>query len=59
MKRLIRLALLSILLAAPFLYTGCESAPERERGVSSIPWNRPQKWEGQGQLGGMSGMQGQ
>lgn len=26
--------------------------PEKEK-VSTIPWNKPASWEGQGQLGGM------
>lgn len=26
--------------------------------VSTIPWNKPQKWEGQGQLGGLSDRSG-
>ncbi|MDB6155073.1 MAG: hypothetical protein JWL90_3526 [Chthoniobacteraceae bacterium] len=35
--------------------SGCASTePEDPNRVSSIPWNRPQKWEGQGALGGMA-----
>jgi hypothetical protein len=30
---------------------GCQTPKEGE--VSSIPWNRPQSWEGTGALGGM------
>ena len=30
--------------------------PEDPNRVSTIPWNRPEKWEGQGPMGGM--MQG-
>ena len=32
------------------LTSGCATPKEGE--VSSIPWNRPQGWEGQGALGG-------
>lgn len=28
--------------------------PDKEK-VSTIPWNKPASWEGQGQLGGMGG----
>ena len=33
------------------LSAGC--ATTKEEDVSTIPWNRPQSWEGQGALGGM------
>ncbi|MDZ4815772.1 MAG: hypothetical protein SGI71_05850 [Verrucomicrobiota bacterium] len=39
------------------IFSGCESAPERQREVTTIPWNRPQKWEGTGSLGGMPASQ--
>jgi hypothetical protein len=41
-----------MLLALGFvaLVDGC--ATPKEGDVSSIPWNRPQNWEGQGALGG-------
>ncbi len=33
---------------------GCATTEEKNPDqVSSIPWNRPEKWEGQGPLGGM------
>lgn len=42
--------------------TGCQTPPPSEaarRGVSTIPWNRPAKWEGGGALGSqMSAMRG-
>ena len=41
------LAVLSVVLASCAEH---ESDPNR---VSTIPWNRPEKWEGQGPLGGM------
>ena len=56
--------LLAIILAAGWLagMAGCASTsdPATSRpGVSSIPWNRPAKWEGGGVLGGqMSAMRG-
>jgi hypothetical protein len=34
------------------LSTGCATT-NNDENVSSIPWNRPQSWEGQGALGGM------
>jgi len=52
--RLLLLALTAALLA------GCETtAPPpsqaSERGLSTIPWNRPAKWEGGGALGSQMG----
>ena len=32
------------------LASGC--ATPKENDVSSIPWNRPQQWEGSGGMGG-------
>lgn len=34
---------------------GCASTTERQDPdrISTIPWNRPEKWEGQGAFGGM------
>lgn len=45
-----RIALLFLLAATATLGSGCATPKEGE--VSSIPWNRPQSWEGQGALGG-------
>lgn len=62
MKKSLLLAILCVL-AAVFGPTGCETTRKSDtstsRGsVSSIPWNRPAKWEGTGMLGGqMGGMQ--
>ncbi len=40
--------------ALALAFTGCASnEPEDPNRVSTIPWNRPEKWEGQGPLGGM------
>lgn len=46
--------LLLLVLAGGFL-AGCassETADDPNR-VSTIPWNRPERWEGAGPLGGM------
>jgi len=46
-----RICLWLLLLAG---LTACASSPKDDQEqVSSLPWNRPQKWEGQGQMGGM------
>jgi len=49
------------LLAVVFLIlcaAGCSSTDEQQQqenpNASSIPWNRPQTWEGQGMLGGFN-----
>ncbi len=47
MRRLL-FALLAVTAAA--LAAGCATTKEDE--VSTIPWNRPQSWEGTGALGG-------
>lgn len=48
---------MKIFLAALLLagFGGCASqqAEDPDR-VSTIPWNRPEKWEGQGALGGFA-----
>lgn len=49
----------SLLLAcAAFAISGCASdeSPEAQHAGSSLPWNRPEKWEGPGVMG--SAMQG-
>jgi type IV pilus biogenesis protein CpaD/CtpE len=44
---------LKVLLAvvATTLLVGC--AVEETDAVSNLPWNRPQRWEGQGMMGPM------
>lgn len=44
-----------ILLAIVVGLAGCASSDQRSQDeqVSSIPWNRPQSWEGQGPFGSM------
>jgi len=40
--------------AAVALMTSCTSDKQDDPNrVSNIPWNRPEKWEGQGPMGGM------
>ncbi len=44
-----------LLAALLVLLPACaESQPKDPNRVSTIPWNRPEKWEGQGPLGGFS-----
>jgi hypothetical protein len=54
---MIRLCLIFLIVAAATLLTsGCASdtPTTSDTGhVSTIPWNRPESWEGQGALGGM------
>lgn len=51
-RRLFALLLLSGTL---FFMPGCASdEPQDPNRVSNIPWNRPEKWEGQGPMGGFS-----
>ena len=42
--------LMALLAGFVALVSGCATPKEGE--VSSIPWNRPQNWEGTGALGG-------
>lgn len=51
------LCLAMVLLAG---LTGCGTTPPppseaSKRGLSTIPWNRPAKWEGGGMLGSQMG----
>lgn len=42
-----------LLLAGAGLLGGCASSEKKDEDrVSTIPWNRPEKWESQGGLGG-------
>lgn len=53
--------ILAVVLSLGFLFglSGCATETTTRPGVSSIPWNRPAKWEGGGPLGGqMSAMRG-
>lgn len=44
-----------IFVALAAAMAGCTTThtASQEENVSSIPWNRPQSWEGQGAFGGM------
>lgn len=54
-----RAILIAILIGVGAGLTGCASSDAQRNPdeVSSIPWNRPERWEGQGPFGGM--LQGQ
>lgn len=48
-----RLLALGWLTGLLFSLCGCaETEPQDPNRVSTIPWNRPEKWEGQGPMGG-------
>ena len=58
MKNPISMKPAACLLAALVLLTGCASTSEdtTKEGrpkYSTVPWNKPQTWEGKGVLGGM------
>jgi len=64
-KSMIRLRLLLFLLPVLLLQTGCASTESQAANapsnldangqpISSVPWNKPESWESQGQLGAMS-----
>ena len=54
-----RLFALALLLGSLFLLPGCGSdQPQDPNRVSTIPWNRPEKWEGQGPMGSFNPNQG-
>lgn len=59
MKRLLLLALLAACGAGLTACATTDNSASSRPGVSTIPWNRPAKWEGGGVLGGqMSAMRG-
>jgi hypothetical protein len=44
-----------LLFVVAALFSSCADTGSKERSedrVSTIPWNRPEKWEGAGALGG-------
>jgi len=62
-----RLRFFLLFLPVILFQTGCSNAnPSPTSGnldsdgnqVSSVPWNKPESWETQGQLGGMAGATG-
>lgn len=52
-----------LLIICTLAFAGCATDNQQQavdssgNAVSTIPWNRPEGWEGQGMLGGMSGTQ--
>ena len=49
-----RILALLLLASAGCLIGGCATdKPDDPNRVSTIPWNRPERWESQGPLGGM------
>ena len=51
---MLRVLSFMLAVAALVLLPSCASdKPDDANRVSTIPWNRPEKWEGQGPLGGM------
>lgn len=59
-----RLCLILLFLPVVWFQTGCSSADTSPSAgnvdangqqVSSVPWNKPESWETQGQLGGLQG----
>jgi hypothetical protein len=53
MKALRTILLLAVMVTGLALVSGC--ATTNDDNVSSIPWDRPQQWEGSGALGGFQG----
>jgi hypothetical protein len=54
-RRLFRLLASLALVAFAFVISSCaQHENEDPNRVSTIPWNRPEKWEGQGPLGSMN-----
>ena len=51
MPRILTLLSLAVLLV--LLPSCAEDKAQDPNKVSTIPWNRPEKWEGQGPMGGM------
>jgi len=52
-----RLFLLAILTSLILCQCASTNEPKDREEVSTLPWNRPQRWEGQGALGGMMSSQ--
>ncbi len=63
-SRMRRMRLLLLLVPVAFLQVGCSNADTSPSAgnvdangqtVSSVPWNKPESWETDGQLGGLTG----
>jgi hypothetical protein len=52
------LALAALLIAGGLGGCASQDAQEDSTRVSTIPWNRPESWEGQGPLGSMLNQEG-
>ena len=55
-----RLRQLFLVVCGSLLLGGCATdtpKPTDPKPISTIPFNRPERWEGQGMLGGMMGTQ--
>ena len=49
-----RLLAILLFMSGVFTLGGCASSESDDPNrVSTIPWNRPERWESQGPLGGM------
>lgn len=67
MKSLVRTSALAVLTATSLFLGACATAPVNDgtqylagnEKPSNLPWNQPQKWEGQGQLGALGNLSGQ
>ena len=57
MKMFRSMLLLGAMVTGLMLAGGCATTND-DNNVSSIPWNRPQSWEGSGALGGFQGAGG-
>ncbi len=49
---IVRWIALVLLITGAVLCFSCATTSNNNNDVSSIPWNRPQSWEGAGALGG-------
>ncbi len=57
---MLRICLLVLVALGSVFITGCATDTGKSddpNHVSTIPWNRPEKWEGQGPMGGMMNTQ--
>ena len=59
-RSILRAANFALLIAVASAFVSCATKPEPQlvstgaERESSLPWNQQQKWENQGQLGGMA-----
>ncbi|MEQ1860107.1 MAG: hypothetical protein ABMA13_09235 [Chthoniobacteraceae bacterium] len=56
---MVRLLAALLLVWSSLVLGGCASSESDDPNrVSTIPWNRPERWESQGPLGGMMNAEG-